>query len=220
MDPTEQRAIGKLLDHFNESQENAEYKYTAVHVAEGNATYDETLTDRLQNRAPPDLFLSSPGAQLEQWCPDEVEQLSDALTKSVWLKNSDQLGDQMSHSLPIGVHRVNLLIYAKRFFDADGGTGCGEDSWTTPDKLLETVWCLYCKSARDSKFFPFALGAADDWPVSLILWESLLLASVPHDTDAGAFSQAYFSGEKCAHDDSVRKALCDLSCLQIGRAHV
>jgi glucose/mannose transport system substrate-binding protein len=115
------------------------------------------------------------------------------------------------YALPVGIHKLNVLFFNRELFDqlkqqaATHGQELREPSLLKrPEELLdllEQVAALAVELGLGEDFVPFALGAQDEWPLTVIAFENVLLG-----LGQGAY-QTLWRGGLANADPQLRKDL-------------
>lgn len=159
----------------------------ARHMEEGDS-YD-----------PYDSFLVHAGRELiDTWVvADKMEPLDRYVDKNDWEKNYPEgvrnilTYDNQIWSVPVNVHRSNVLWYNKKVFDENGLTPP-----TTFDEFFDVA-----KTLEEAGVTPLALGDEDPWAATH-LFESVLLGTMGVET-----YRDLWNGSTVWGGDKVREAL-------------
>ncbi len=157
------------------------------------------LKTRMQGGDPPDSFQVHGGAELvDTWVKtNRMESLTALYTSEGWAKVFPKdLVDMVSftgnqYSVPVNVHRGNVLWYNKKIFDANKLTA--PTTWDEFFKVAETL--------KSKGITPLALGDKDKWEAAH-LYEDVLLAVLGPDGYRGLWT-----GATSWDGDGVKRAL-------------
>jgi glucose/mannose transport system substrate-binding protein len=182
----EEAGLLALIDMFE-----SEYGHEVVNsaVAGGAGTDAQAvLTSRMQAGQPPSSFQIHAGrALLDQWvAADAMEPLNDLYEEEGWWEAfPDELLEMTTdedgniYSVPVNVHRSNVLFTNTQVFEDNGLTPP-----TTFDEFFEVAEELDAAGVT-----PLALGDNESWTL-LHTWETVLLGTVGPET-----YQSLFAGE-------------------------
>ncbi|MEO8263121.1 MAG: ABC transporter substrate-binding protein [Pseudolysinimonas sp.] len=185
--PTERDGLDALLAVFAERVPGIQIFDASVAVGTG-ASAQAALESRLEAGNPPDTFQAPAGASITELVSGErlvdltslVDRtgLADALPPTL---RESVTTDGLIHSVPIGVHRANL-VWANYDVLADAGL----DPAARAGSIGEWLDQLAALRAAGVEY-PLALGT--DW-TQLLLFENVLLSDLGADTYAGLWSGA------------------------------
>jgi glucose/mannose transport system substrate-binding protein len=199
VNPGETDALAALLKVYNESHPQTNVINAAV--ADLNVAREQMRT-RMVNGSPPDTFQALGGWNLMQWVlyngrddtESKMEPVDDLATRqNLRTVLPKALLDQISYnnkmySVPLGIHRYNLLYFNKKLF-ADNGLSAP----TTMDEFFAVSEALKAKGIT-----PLALGSKIGRPVTQIVLDGILIAQ------AGvAFRDSYLDGLENPADQRV-----------------
>jgi glucose/mannose transport system substrate-binding protein len=155
------------------------------------------LTAAFVEQRLPDVFQANAGSDVLRWvdahdpessavCPlDRLAVAHDWEGK--YFPESLVPGSCQGHlyALPVGIHKLNVLFFNRELFDrlqaqaALHGQSLREPSGlATPEDLLDElakVAALAPELGLGDDFVPFALGAQDEWPLTVLAFENVLL---------------------------------------------
>jgi glucose/mannose transport system substrate-binding protein len=171
----------------------------------------------------PDVFQANAGSDVLRWVSKRDPEASavcelDRLSRTFdWERTyfPESLRPATCHghlyALPVGIHRLNVLFFNKELFErlAQQARSKGEvlrdpSSLQSPQDLLaelERVAQLGRELELGDDFVPFAIGAQDEWPLTVVAFENVLL---------GLGKDAYhtlWQGELQVPDDSRQREL-------------
>ena len=186
--PTERAGLDALLTVYAKRDPGIQIFDASVAVGTG-ATAQSALESRLEAGNPPDTFQAPAGAAItdlvEDGRLDDLTQLvrdtglADALPLALRESVTDDSG--LIHSVPIGVHRANLIWENYDVLSAAGldpaERARSVDEWIDQLERLRAAGVEY----------PLALGT--DW-TQLLLFENVLLSDLGADTYAGLWTGA------------------------------
>lgn len=173
----EEDGLLALIDLFE-----SEYPDVAVEnaaVAGGAGTNAKAvLAARMQGNDPPSTFQVHGGAELnESWvAADMMEPLNDFYEEyDLMDKFPEELIDLVSkdgniYSVPVNIHRGNVIFYNKAIFEENGITVP-----TTLDEFMDVLQQL-----QDAGVTPLAMGDKEAWTATQV-FENLLLATLGPD---------------------------------------
>ncbi len=163
-------------------KKNPEIEVINAAVAGGAGTNAKTvLATRMQGNDPPDTFQVHGGAELnDSWvAADKMEPLNDFYAEQGWKdKFPKALIDLVSkdgkiYSVPVDIHRGNVLWYNKKIFDQ-----YGLKPPATFDEFFKVADTLKSKGVT-----PLSLGDKEPWTATQ-LFENILLGKLgPDDYD-------------------------------------
>ncbi|MEV6304637.1 ABC transporter substrate-binding protein [Actinoplanes sp. NPDC051861] len=170
----------------------------AAVAGSGGANARAALAQRLQGGDPPDAFQVHIGAEILTYPPEQyVQSLDDLFAEHGWLDHfpaalKDLLKfDGHYYSVPVNVHRANVMFYNKKIF-----TDNGLQAPATLDEFFTVADTLKAKGIT-----PFAFGNQGGWEDELLL-ESVLIAGL-----GAADYSALWSGSLAWTDPKVATAL-------------
>ncbi|GAA5346108.1 ABC transporter substrate-binding protein [Planifilum fimeticola] len=194
----EEAGLHALIDLFKEK--NSDIEVINAAVAGGAGTNAKaTLATRMQGNDPPDTFQVHGGAELnEGWvAAGKMEPLNDLYEEEGWMdKFPKELIELVSkdgniYSVPVNIHRGNVLWYNKEIFDENG---------LKPPKTFDEFFDA-AEKLKKKGITPLALGDKEPWTATH-LFESVLLGTLgPEDYNK------LWSGELAFDDPKVKKAL-------------
>jgi glucose/mannose transport system substrate-binding protein len=174
----EEAGLKALIDVFK--KKNPDMEVINAAVAGGAGTNAKTvLASRMQAGNPPDTFQVHGGSELnDSWvAAGKMEPLDDLYEQEGWKdKFPAALIDLVSkdghiYSVPVNIHRGNVLWYNKKIFDQHG-----LKPPTTLDEFFQVAEQLKAKGVT-----PLALGDKEPWTATH-LFESVLLGTLgPED---------------------------------------
>jgi glucose/mannose transport system substrate-binding protein len=149
----------------------------AAVAGSGGANARAVLAQRLQGGDPPDAFQVHIGAEILTYPPEQyVQPLDDLYAKYGWLDHfpanlKDLLKyDGHYYSVPVNVHRANVMFFNKKIF---------EDNGLTPPTTLDEFFTV-ADALKAKGITPLAFGNQGGWEDEVML-ESVLLASLGAD---------------------------------------
>ncbi|KRE48452.1 ABC transporter substrate-binding protein [Paenibacillus sp. Soil724D2] len=157
------------------------------------------LASRMQGGDPPSAFQVHGGAELNTgWvAAGKVSPLNDLYDKEGWKdKFPKDLIDMVSkdgniYSVPVNIHRGNVIFYNKKIFDQNG-----LKAPTTFDEFIKVADALKAKGIT-----PLALGDKEPWTATM-LFENVLLGELGADD-----YKKLWTGEIPFDDARVKKSL-------------
>lgn len=182
------------------SSKHPEIEVINAAVAGGAGTNAKAvLASRMQGGDPPDAFQVHGGAELNTgWvAADKVIDLNDLYASEGWKdKFPKDLVDMVSkdgkaYSVPVNIHRGNVVFYNKKIFD--------DNKLTAPktfDEFFKVADALKAKGVT-----PLALGDKEPWTATMIL-ENVLLGELGADD-----YKKLWTGELSFDDAKVKKSL-------------
>nr|WP_243296643.1 ABC transporter substrate-binding protein [Bacillus litorisediminis] len=170
----EEDGLLALLDVFNEKYPDIAVENAAVAGGAGTNA-KAVLASRMQGNDPPSTFQVHGGAELNtSWvAAGKMEPLNDLYEQEGWNDKFPQdLIDMVSqdgniYSVPVNIHRGNVLWYNKKIFEENG-----LEPPTTFDEFFEVADALQAKGIT-----PLALGDKEPWTATQI-FENILLAQL------------------------------------------
>ncbi|WP_212775137.1 ABC transporter substrate-binding protein [Polycladomyces abyssicola] len=194
----EEDGLKALIKLFKEKNPDIEVINAAV--AGGAGTNAKTvLATRMQGNDPPDTFQVHGGAELnDSWvAAGKMEPLNDFYKQQGWtdkfppaLINLVSKGGNI-YSVPVDIHRGNVLWYNKKIFDQ-----YGLKPPTTFDEFFKVADTLKAKGIT-----PLALGDKEPWTATQ-LFENILLGTLgPNDYDK------LWNGQLSFEDPRIKQAL-------------
>jgi glucose/mannose transport system substrate-binding protein len=180
----EEAGLLALIDMFE-----SEYDYEVINsaVAGGAGTDAQAvLTSRMQAGEPPSTFQIHAGrALLDQWvAADAMEPLNFLYDEEGWwetfpeeLLETTTDEDGNIYSVPVNVHRSNVLFTSNEAFEA-----AGVEPPTTFDEFFDAAEALEAEGIT-----PLALGDNETWTL-LHTWETVLLGTAGPETYAALFA--------------------------------
>ncbi|MFC7442798.1 ABC transporter substrate-binding protein [Laceyella putida] len=170
----EEAGLQALLKVFTEKHPDIAVVNAAAAGGAGT-NFKTVLATRIQKNKPPDTFQVHGGAELnEQWvAAGKMEPLNDLFTQQGWMdKFPASLVQMVSkdgkiYSIPVNVHRSNVLWYNKKVFDQ-----YGLKPPATFDDFFKAADTLKAKGIT-----PLALGDKEPWAATH-LFESVLAGTL------------------------------------------
>ena len=193
----EEDGLKALIQLFEEKNKDIPIENAAVAGGAGTNA-KAVLTSRMQGDDPPATFQVHGGAELnESWvAAGKMEPLDDLYEKEGWKdKFPESLIDLVSkdgkiYSVPVNIHRGNVLWYNKKVFEDQG-----LQPPTTFDEFFKTADALKKKGIT-----PLALGDKEPWAATH-LFESVLLGVLGADD-----YQKLWAGDLKMDDAKVKEA--------------
>ncbi|MFP3841235.1 ABC transporter substrate-binding protein [Bacillus safensis] len=193
----EEDGLKALIQLFEEKNKDIPIENAAVAGGAGTNA-KAVLTSRMQGNDPPATFQVHGGAELnESWvAAGKMEPLDDLYEKEGWKdKFPKSLIDLVSkdgkiYSVPVNIHRGNVLWYNKKVFD-----DAGLEPPATFDEFFKTADALKKKGIT-----PLALGDKEPWAATH-LFESVLLGVLGADG-----YQKLWAGDMKMDDPKVKEA--------------
>jgi len=178
----EASGFNAIIDKFN--ADNPTIKVTNSAIAGGaGSNAQAALTTRVVNNTPPDSFQVHMGHELlDQYVtPGYMDNLDDLYTANGWttqfpqgvldiVSAKDSAGAVHYYSVPLDIHRANVLWYNKTVFTANGLTAP-----TTWDQFFTVADALKAKGIT-----PLAVGDNGIWANGMLL-ESILISTLGAD---------------------------------------
>jgi glucose/mannose transport system substrate-binding protein len=173
---SEAAGLEALIQVFNENYPNTEFINATA--AETNA--QRALATRLQNGQPPDSWQGHAGQELigTYTANEQIVPLNDLYKEQSWLDVMPKLmfplisQDGNIYSIPVSIHRTNVLWYNPSLLDANG----------IPIPATLEDWFSAMDTLQREDVIPLALGDAD---TRTLLFESILLASLGPEKYSG-----------------------------------
>ena len=181
--PGEADGLAAMYDIYK--QQNPGIEIINATVSGGAGTNAKTvLVTRMQGGQPPDSFQVHAGQELiGTWVvADKMEPITQIFKDEGWDKVMPQtLLEQITHegeiySVPVNVHRSNVLWYNKKIFD---------DNQLTPPTTLDDFFAV-AEELKAKGITPLAVGGKDKFETPH-LFESVLLATFGPDDYAKLF---------------------------------
>ncbi|MBB6283648.1 ABC transporter substrate-binding protein [Geobacillus subterraneus] len=194
----EEDGLKALIKLFQEKYPDIEVENAAVAGGAGTNA-KAVLASRMQGNDPPSTFQVHGGAELnEGWvAAGKMEPLNDLYEQEGWMDKFPQaLIDMVSkdgniYSVPVNIHRGNVLWYNKKVF-ADNGIQPPK----TFDEFFQVADQLKAKGIT-----PLALGDKEPWTATH-LFETVLLGTLGTDN-----YQKLWTGELSFDDPKVKQAV-------------
>ncbi|ABO68471.1 MULTISPECIES: ABC transporter substrate-binding protein [Geobacillus] len=194
----EEDGLKALIKLFQEKHPDIEVENAAVAGGAGTNA-KAVLASRMQGDDPPSTFQVHGGAELnEGWvAAGKMEPLNDLYEQEGWMdKFPEALIDMVSkdgniYSVPVNIHRGNVLWYNKKVF-ADNGLQPPK----TFDEFFEVADQLKAKGVT-----PLALGDKEPWTATH-LFETVLLGTLGTDN-----YQKLWNGELSFDAPQVKQAV-------------
>ena len=181
--PGEADGLAAMYDIY--TQQNPGIEIINATVSGGAGTNAKTvLVTRMQGGQPPDSFQVHAGQELiGTWVvADKMEPITQLFKDEGWDKVMPQtLLEQITHegeiySVPVNIHRSNILWYNKKIFD---------DNQLTPPTTLDDFFTV-AEALKAQGITPLAVGGKDKFETPH-LFESVLLATLGPDDYAKLF---------------------------------
>ncbi|OKO93110.1 ABC transporter substrate-binding protein [Geobacillus proteiniphilus] len=194
----EEDGLKALIKLFQEKYPDIEVENAAVAGGAGTNA-KAVLASRMQGNDPPSTFQVHGGAELnEGWvAAGKMEPLNDLYEKEGWMdKFPKALIDMVSkdgniYSVPVNIHRGNVLWYNKKIF-ADNGL--------QPPKTFDEFFQVADK-LKAKGITPLALGDKEPW-VATHLFENVLLGTLGTEN-----YKKLWTGEVSFNDPQVKQAV-------------
>ncbi|QHN50530.1 carbohydrate ABC transporter substrate-binding protein [Geobacillus stearothermophilus] len=194
----EEDGLKALIKLFQEKYPDIEVENAAVAGGAGTNA-KAVLASRMQGNDPPSTFQVHGGAELnEGWvAAGKMEPLNDLYEQEGWMDKFPQaLIDMVSkdgniYSVPVNIHRGNVLWYNKKVF-ADNGLQPPK----TFDEFFQAADKLKAKGIT-----PLALGDKEPWAATH-LFENVLLGTLGTEN-----YQKLWTGELSFDDPKVKQAV-------------
>ncbi|NMB88056.1 MAG: extracellular solute-binding protein [Chloroflexi bacterium] len=152
------------------------------------------LATRLQGGDPPDSFQVHAGLEVEKYDPETyLEPLDDMFDPSVFPADLLTMLEYQGHywSMPVNIHRSNVLWYNKTVFEENGLTVP-----TTEEEFFQV-----CEALKAKGIIPVAMGTKDGWEAAHV-FEGMLASTLGADGYRGLWT-----GETSWSDPKVTDAL-------------
>ncbi|ADU95685.1 ABC transporter substrate-binding protein [Geobacillus sp. Y412MC52] len=194
----EEDGLKALIKLFQEKYPDIEVENAAVAGGAGTNA-KAVLASRMQGNDPPSTFQVHGGAELnEGWvAAGKMEPLNDLYEKEGWMdKFPKALIDMVSkdgniYSVPVNIHRGNVLWYNKKIF-ADNGL--------QPPKTFDEFFQVADK-LKAKGITPLALGDKEPWAATH-LFENVLLGTLGTEN-----YKKLWTGELSFNDPQVKQAV-------------
>jgi len=194
----EEAGLLGLIDLFNQKHPDIEVINAAVAGGAGTNA-KAVLASRMQGGDPPGTFQVHGGAELNTgWvAAGKMESLNSLYESEGWMdKFPKDLIDMVSqdgtiYSVPVNIHRGNVIFYNKKIFDDNGLTPPGSF-----DEFFKVADALAAKG-----IIPLALGDKEPWTATMVFEDALLGVLGPNDY------KKLFTGEIAFDDARVKDAL-------------
>ena len=194
----EEDGLKALLALFKEKYPDIPIENAAVAGGAGTNA-KAVLASRMQGNDPPATFQVHGGAELNAgWvAAGKMQPLNDLYEKEGWMDKFPQsLIDMVSkdgkiYSVPVNIHRGNVLFYNKKVFADNGVTPP-----TTFEEFFKAADALKAKGVT-----PLALGDKEPWTATM-LFENVLLGTLGAD----GYKQLW-TGELAFDDAKVKSAV-------------
>lgn len=200
---SEEAALNVLIDAVKDAEPGLTVNNFAVSGG-GGANARQALAARLQAGDPPDSWQIHPGGQMASYIDaGQLADISALYEKNDWASQMTptvaalQSVDGKFYTVPIGVHRGNVLWTNPTVLEAAGAT---IDDTTTLDELIATL-----EDIKATGVDAVCLGDKDVFASSELL-ESLLMSRLGPDKWDGLFT-----GETSFDSPEARQALEDYS---------
>jgi glucose/mannose transport system substrate-binding protein len=194
----EEAGLKALIALYKQKHPDTEIINAAVAGGAGTNA-KAVLASRMQGGDPPDTFQVHGGAELNTgWvAADKMNDLSDLYASEGWSRKfPKELIDLVSkdgkpYSVPVDIHRGNVLFYNKKVFDQNG---------LTPPKTFDDFFRA-ADTLQAKGITPLALGDKEPWAAAMI-FEDALLGTMGADD-----YKKLFTGEISFDDARVKDAL-------------
>jgi glucose/mannose transport system substrate-binding protein len=193
----EEDGLKALIALFEEKHPDIPIENAAVAGGAGTNA-KAVLTSRMQGNAPPATFQVHGGSELnDSWvAADKMEPINDLYEQEGWNDKFPQdLIDMVSkdgsiYSVPVNIHRSNVLWYNKKVFDEHGleVPATFDEFFAVADQL------------KEKGITPLALGDKEPWTATH-LFETILLGVLGPDD-----YQKLWTGEMALDDAKVKEA--------------
>lgn len=204
--PGEKEALDALLAVHSEAHPNVEI-INAAASSSGDAR--DRLVRRFAQGFPPDTFQANGGHDLLKWVSTDGSTDGQSKIEALdWFYADRGLNtvipqaviDAVSfngkpYAIPLNIHRTNSLFYNTAVLEANG---VGVPA--TFEEFLTT-----CETIQAAGTTCIAIGAESTWPLNLLVWENLMLASAGVE-----YQERFFAGQQSAEDPEVAKLVDDL----------
>ncbi len=183
---------------------------TIINAAQqGSTTAEQLLENDIAQKRYPDTFQINAGWPLHNWASRTAADGTTLLTSLESLPKAAEwksafpgpvleavTHDNQLYAVPVNVHRNNALFYNKKIFDQNG---------LTPPTTLDELFVVAQKiSTLPTRTIPLAIGWKEPWTVTVLVFESLLVA------EAGPqYFKDFFSGLKSPDDPIIAQTLND-----------
>lgn len=194
----EEAGLNALLDLFKKKHPDIKVENAAVAGGAGTNA-KAVLASRMQGNDPPSTFQVHGGAELnESWvAAGKMEPLNDLYEKEGWKdKFPKELIELVSkdgkiYSVPVNIHRGNVLWYNKKVFEQNG---------LQPPKTFEEFFKV-ADALKAKGITPLALGDKEPWTATH-LFETVLLGTLgPEDYNK------LWTGELAFDDPKVKESV-------------
>jgi len=204
----ELNALDALIDVHVARRPNAEVTKS---VEDDFAAYDARLTERINNRNPPDTFQSNQGRRLTKWVLfnnvddtqsklEPVTSLGDeekALIPADLLKVNSFNGDL--YAVPVGIIRQNSFYYNVQLLEDHN---IDVEAMKQPGRAGVEGLLAACETLAAADINCLAMGNVNDWILDMFLWENLFPAMVGAD-----YYRAFWEGAASPTDQEVTDTL-------------
>jgi glucose/mannose transport system substrate-binding protein len=206
-------ALGALTEMFETQNPNQRILNTALDTS---TDARKRINERMVARQPPETFQANGGWDLLAWVV--TNEVDDKGTKMVpldgWVDwatafpdpvlETVRFGDSI-YGVPLGIHRVNTLFFNRDVFTKLDLPAPSTEKLATLDDLFALAATLRARGVAT----PIALGMRDPWPLSLLLFENILVARA-----GGAGYRRFFAGtDGVLSSPTMATALADLNTL-------
>lgn len=200
----EEDGLLALLELFQEKYPDIEVENAAVAGGAGTNA-KAVLASRMQGNDPPATFQVHGGAELnDSWvAAGKMEPLDDLYEEEGWMdKFPEALIELVSYeghiySVPVNIHRSNVLWYNKKIFEEHGLTPP-----TTFDEFFEVAEAL-----KEAGVTPLALGDKEPWTATHV-FENILLAKLgPEDYGKLWTGEVPFDDERVVESAEIFKQM-------------
>jgi len=193
----ELEALDALIDVHTARRPNATVTKS---IEEDSASYTTRLTERMNQRNPPDTFQSNQGTRLTRWVLfndtdatqskfEPVTSLSDEERGNIHeaLLNVNSFGGDL-YAVPVGIIRQNSFYYNPTILEDHD---ISVDSLMQPGKAGVEALLSACETLAAADINCLAMGNKNIWILDMFLWENLFPAMVGKD-----YYTAFWKGEK------------------------
>ncbi len=243
-DDQEREILQKLLKYVDKNR----YVPTPQQM---NSRVDAQLTisDAFENQELPDVFQVNGGNDVLRWVQGRDAESTDVCSlnrlRDIYDWDANYFSSALAplscrgalYGLPVGIHHLNVLFYNRELFaELQGqaksrGVQLVEPSeLQTPHELIQQLHLIDSLSARTAQgapVVPLAIGATDEWPLTIVAFENVLLGlgqgayetlwlgGLENDPDGARRAQLRASLEEMV---SVLRALHGLSNFKAGKS--
>lgn len=154
------------------------------------------IREAFVTRDPPDVFQVNGGSDVLRWVDGRASDETDICALDRLHATNEWKGSYFSEALeplscngalfglPVGIHHVNVLLYNRELFEQLKELAQDRDQVLAPPENIKDAFELLewleqveelSLSVRGSPLIPLALGSADNWPLTLVAFENVLL---------------------------------------------